>query len=157
MKVGIFVSSSDITKTLGTLLDQRSSKLVENPGFTSLPKVSPDLNFLALRFPTEGLPREIFLPDSGTTTIRIFIGPPQFLSVTDRGPVDFPVSVSSIISCLDNSHPYENCQPWKKFAHLKHAPIYPGTWNKYLYMYFEIGIFVFNWPFKSHSSKVKLS
>ena len=51
--------------------------------------------WLRSRFPTEGLSFSIygnFLPDSRTASIQGFTGPPLFLSVTDRGPEDFPMS-----------------------------------------------------------------
>ena len=41
----------------------------------------------------EGLPTRFFLPDRRTSTIKVFIGPPLFSPVEDRGPVDFPMSV----------------------------------------------------------------
>ena len=37
--------------------------------------------------------QQFFVPDRRTSTIRVFIGPPLFSPVEDRGPVDFPMSV----------------------------------------------------------------
>ena len=50
-------------------------------------------NFFNIRAPIEGIPTGIFLPDRRTSTIRVFMGPPLFSLVEDRGPVDFPMSV----------------------------------------------------------------
>ena len=44
------------------------------------------------RIPIEGLPTAIFLPNRRTGTLRVFIGPPLFSPVEDRGPVDFLMS-----------------------------------------------------------------
>ena len=50
-----------------------------------------------------GAPQRNFLLDRRTGTIMIFIGPPPFSPVEDRGPVDFPMSdrcpFNSGISC----------------------------------------------------------
>ena len=50
--------------------------------------------FFNIRTSVEGLTTTIFLPDRRTGTIMVFIGPPLFSLVEDRGPVDFPMSVS---------------------------------------------------------------
>ena len=41
------------------------------------------------------LPEEIFLLDDWTATIRVLINPPLFLAVTDQGPADFSMALSS--------------------------------------------------------------
>ena len=55
---------TDITKTFGHFLDRRTSKDLENSGFTGPQKVLHDLIFFNFRFPTEGLPIRIFLGQS---------------------------------------------------------------------------------------------
>ena len=57
--------------------------------------------WLRSRFPTEGLSFSIygnFLPDSRTASIQGLTGPPLFLSVTDRGLEDFPMSVAGVLA-----------------------------------------------------------
>ena len=41
---------------------------------------------------------EIFSPDSRTATISVFIGPPLFLPVEDRWPVDFAMSDNGLFT-----------------------------------------------------------
>ena len=83
---------ADIGKTFVPLPDRMTSNHMENPSFTGPPKLLQDLIFFHIRIPIEGLPTGFFLPDSRTGTIRVFIGPPLFSPVEDRGPVDFPMS-----------------------------------------------------------------
>ena len=53
--------------------------------------------FSTFRVPIEGLPTGYFLPDR-TSTTTVFIGPPLFSPLEDRGPVDFPMSVVDVTS-----------------------------------------------------------
>ena len=90
------------------LSDQRTSKHVENLGFTGPPKVLPDLIFFAIEIPHREAPWGIFLTDSPTATMRVFIGPLLFLSVAERGPVDLAMSVYNHITQF--GHPSLLCQ-----------------------------------------------
>ena len=65
---------------------------MENPNVTGLPKLLHDLIFFNIRIATEGL-HTGFLLDRRTGTIRVFISPPLFSPVKDRGLMDFPMSV----------------------------------------------------------------
>ena len=67
---------------------------MESPGFASPPKVSQDLMliFLALNLAYKA-PYGIFLLDSQTIKIRVFIRSVLSLLVTDWGQMDFPMSV----------------------------------------------------------------
>ena len=65
---------------------------MENPSFTGPPKLLQGLIFFHHYNPHTGTPHSIFLPDRRTSTIRVFIGPPLFSPVEDRGPVDFLMS-----------------------------------------------------------------
>ena len=89
----LFDFQADIGKTFGPLPDRRTGNHMENPSFTGPPKFLQDLIFFNIRILIEGLPTGIFLTDRRTGTIRVFIGPPLFSPVEDRGPVDFPMSV----------------------------------------------------------------
>ena len=101
-------TSTDIGKTFGPLPDRRTSDHMENPSFTGLPKLLQDLPvilFFQHKSPHRGAPYRNFLPDMRTGTTRVFMGPPLFLLVEDRGLVDFPMSASSLAFKHSTLHP----------------------------------------------------
>ena len=81
-------------KIFGPLPDQRTSKHMENSAlYRSFNSFTGPNFFFNIRFYMEGFHTRILLPDSRSVTIRVFIGPPLFSLVDDRGPVDFAMSI----------------------------------------------------------------
>ena len=108
-------------ENFGPLPDRRTGNHMENLSFTGPPKLLQDLIFFYIRIPIEGLPTGNFLPDRRTGAMRVFISPPLFSPVEDRGPVDFPMSAVIlavsiyIVIHIEWFRLYQTCFRWQSF------------------------------------------